>query len=168
MICVFLTKIRKLLLLKVLGKMIKDFLLSCCCRPPNCGLSGFLQNKIKEKFVLEKKISYIIGDFNMNCLKYHKNTKTRQFYNNIFEKGAIPIINCPTQISEHSAGLIDNILTTDIFSNSLRRGFFLQYFVPIFFSIQLMKEKLQEGVAKIKKECLITATKLLSTSLETY
>ena len=50
----------------------------------------------------------------MNCLKYHENAKTKQFYNNIFEKGAIPIINCPTQISEHSASLIDNILMTSL------------------------------------------------------
>ena len=41
----------------------------------------------------EKKISYVIGDFNMNCLKYHKNAKTKRFHNNIFEKGAISVTN---------------------------------------------------------------------------
>ena len=40
----------------------------------------------------------MIGDFNMNCLKYHENAKTKYFYDNIFEKGAIPIINRPTRI----------------------------------------------------------------------
>ena len=45
-------------------------------------------------------------------MKYHKNTKIKQFYDNIFENGIIPIINHPTRISEHSASLIDNILTT--------------------------------------------------------
>ena len=33
----------------------------------------------------------MIGDFNMNCLKYQENAKTKYFYDNIFEKGAIPI-----------------------------------------------------------------------------
>ena len=98
------------------------------------------------KSVSEKKISYMKGDFNMNCLKYHENAQTKYFYDNIFEKGAIPIINRPTRISEHLAGLIDNILTTDIFKNSLRKGIF-----PILFSIRLTKEKLQEGVIKKKK-----------------
>ena len=89
-------------------------------RPPNGDsehLSGFLQNKIIEKSVSEKKISYIIGNFNMNCLKYHVNAKTKYFYDNVFEKRAIPILNRPTRISEHSGSLIDNILTTDIFNN---------------------------------------------------
>ena len=58
----------------------------------------------------------------MNCLKYHENAKTKQFHVNIFEKGATPIINHSTRISEHSASLTDNILTTDIFNNSLKKG----------------------------------------------
>ena len=104
----------------------KNILLGCCCRPPNGdseNLSTFLQNNIIEKSVSEKKICYMIGDFNMNCLKYHENAKTKYFYDNIFEKGAIPIINQPTRISEHSASLIDNILMTDIFNNSLRKRY---------------------------------------------
>ena len=91
----------------------------------------------------------------MNCLKYHKNAKTKYFYDNIFEKGAIPIINRPTRISEHSASLIDNILTTDIFNNSLKKGIIksdVSDHFPIFFSIRLTKEKLQEGAIKIKKK----------------
>ena len=55
----------------------------------------------------------------MNCLKYQENAKTKHFHDNIFLKGAIRIINRPTQISEHSTSLIDNILMTDIFNNSL-------------------------------------------------
>ena len=58
----------------------------------------------------------------MNYLKYHENAKTKHFYDNIFGKGAISIINSSTQISEHSSSLIDNIFTTDIFSNSLKTG----------------------------------------------
>ena len=52
-------------------------------------LNGFLQNKIIEKSVWEKKISHIIGVFNKNYLKYHGNAKTKHLYNNIFEKNAI-------------------------------------------------------------------------------
>ena len=145
--------------------MIKNILLSCCYRSPNGeseNLSGFLQNKIIEASFSEKKITYIVGDFNMNCLKYHQIAKTKHFYDNIFEKGAIAIISRPTRISEHSASLIDNILTTDIFNNSLKKGIIksdVSDHFPIFFSIQLTKEKLREGVTKIKKKgFLITIT----------
>ena len=112
-------------------------------------LSTFLENNIIEKSVSAKKISYMIGDFNMNCLKYHENAKTKCFYDNIFEKGAIPIIYRPTRISEHSASLIDNILTAGIFNNSLKKGIITSDVsdnFPIFFLMQLTKEKLQEGV----------------------
>ena len=91
----------------------------------------------------------------MNCLKYHKNAKTKYFYDNSFEKGAIPIKNRPTRISERSAYLIDNILTTDIFNNSLKKSVIksdVSDHFPIFFSIRLTKEKLQEGFMKIKKD----------------
>ena len=53
----------------------KNILLSCCYRSPygeSENLSTFLQNNIIEKSVSEKKISYMLDDFNMNCLKYHK------------------------------------------------------------------------------------------------
>ena len=57
----------------------------------------------------------------MNCLKYHENSKTKHFYENIFEKGAVPITNCSTRISEHLASLTDNILTTGTFNNSFKK-----------------------------------------------
>ena len=92
----------------------------------------------------------MIGDFNMNCLKYHENAKTKYFYDNNSEKGVISIMNRPTRISEHSASLIDNTLTTDIFKNSLKKGIIKSDHFPIFLSIPLTKEKLQEGAIKIK------------------
>ena len=90
----------------------------------------------------------------MNCLKCHENDKTKYFYPNIIEKGAIPIINRPTRISEHLSSLIDNILTTGVLNNPLKKGIIkldLSDHFSIFFSIRLTKEKLQEGVIKIKK-----------------
>ena len=82
-----------------------------------------------------------------------KNAKTKHFYENIFEKSAIPIINRPTRISQHSANLTDNILTTDMFNNFLRKGIIksdVSDHCPIFFSIQLTKGKLREGLKKEK------------------
>ena len=87
--------------------------------------------------------------------------KQNTFTITFLKKGVIPIINCPTQISEHSASLIDNILTTDIFNNSLKKGIIksdVSDHFPIFFSIRLTKEKLQEGVIKIKKEFSASVT----------
>ena len=60
------------------------------------------------KICFRKKVSYITGDFNINYLKYHENSKTKHFYESIFEKRAIPIITGLTRISEHLASLTDN------------------------------------------------------------
>ena len=57
---------------------------------------GYSMVTLKENYVSEKRISYIIGDFNMDCLKYYESDKTKHFYDNIFEEGIIPIINRPT------------------------------------------------------------------------
>ena len=117
----------------------------------------------------------MIGDFNINCLKYHENAKTKHFYDNTFEKAANPIINRPTRILEHSASLIDNILTTGIFTNTLKKDIIkldLSNHFQMLFSIQLTKERLQEDVIKIQKEFLITVTffqgTAVCTSLEIY
>ena len=141
-LCVF-DKDKEILTIEISRENGKDIILSCCYRPPNGdsqNLSTFLQNNIIEKSVSENEISYMIGDFNMNCLKHHENAKTKYFYYNIFGKGIIPIINRPTRISEHSASLIDNILTTYIFNNSLKKD--ISDHFPIFFSIRLTNEKL--------------------------
>ena len=51
-----------------------------------------------------------MGDFNMNCLKYHDNAKISIFTITFLLKSAISIINYPTRISQHSTSLgnIDN------------------------------------------------------------
>ena len=103
-------KDKEILTIEVSRENDKNTLLSCCYRPPNSdseNLSTFLQNNVIEKSVSEKKISYMIGDFNMNSLKYHETAKTKYFYDNVFEKDAIPIIDRLTRISEHSPSLID-------------------------------------------------------------
>ena len=98
----------------------------------------------------------------------------KHFYNNIFEKGAIPIKNHPTGISEHSASLIDNILTTNIFNYSLKKSIIksdVSGHFPIFFLIQLAKEKLREDVIKIEKKVFNNRNfqgTTIFTSLETY
>ena len=95
-----LTKIWKFLLLKFKGKY-KNIILSSYYRPRNGdskNLSPFLQKKNIEKSVSEKKISYIsihLRGLEMNCLKYYENDEIKYFYDVIFEKGVISILNRP-------------------------------------------------------------------------
>ena len=149
-------KDKEVLTIEISRENDKNIFLSFCYRPPNGdseNLSKFSQTNIIKKSLSEKKISYMIADFNMNCLKYHENAKAKYFYDDIFEKAVILIINRSTRISEHSASLTNKILATDIFNNSLKKGIIksdVSHHFSIFFSIQLTETKLQESAIKIK------------------
>lgn len=57
---------------------------------------------------------YILGDFNINLLKYHDHQATDSFIESIFSHMYIPLINRPTRITNISATAIDNIITNCI------------------------------------------------------
>ena len=68
MTCVFLNIDKEIFTIKISSENDKN-ILSCRYRLPNGdseNLSEFSQNRIVEKSISEMKISYIIGDFNMN------------------------------------------------------------------------------------------------------
>ena len=75
-------KDKEILTIEISRESDENIPLSCCHKPPSGdseNLSAFLQNKIIEKSVSEKKTSYIIGDFNMNCLKNHESAERNTF-----------------------------------------------------------------------------------------
>lgn len=57
----------------------------------------------------------MVGDFNMDCLKYQEKLEIHNFYNNIFERGDIPVINKPSRVTTKTAAIIDNIWTNLFF-----------------------------------------------------
>ena len=97
------------------------------------------------KSLLRKKNPrYLIGDHNINCLRYFENKKDSTFCISLFECGAIALINKPTWEAKKSATIIDNIITTNICDESLIKGTIelnfldhLPIFVPISTSILL-------------------------------
>ena len=58
-------------------------------------------------------------DFNMNCFKYQQKSEINNFYNNTFERGAIPLINKLTRVPTKTATIIDNILVILFFDTTL-------------------------------------------------
>ena len=58
----------------------------------------------------ENKESYIIGDFNIDLLKFQRYDKTKYFSESMLTTGCLPVITKPTTITEHSATLLDHII----------------------------------------------------------
>ena len=62
----------------------------------------------------EHKHCVVIGDMNVDLLKFSVHTKTNDYLDNIFQNGFIPTITKPTRITSTSAILIDHIYTNNI------------------------------------------------------
>ena len=108
----------------------------------------------------------------MNYLKYHENANLKHFYDNIFEKGDILIINHPTWIFKYLENLIANILTTSLTILWNKELVVSEHF-PIFFVNTNYEIKTSGWRFKNTKKCLWQAQHnfqwtTVSTALETY
>ena len=64
---------------------------------------------VLNKIVTENKITYLMGDFNIDLLKDDSNKPTHNYIDLIYSHSLIPTIYKPTRITETSATCIDNI-----------------------------------------------------------
>ena len=69
----------------------------------------------------EKKSAILMGDFNIDLLKYETHSKTNDFIDDMFSLGFSPLITKPTRLTSHSATLIDHIYT-DLLLDVCRSG----------------------------------------------
>ena len=66
---------------------------------------------ILQKIRRENKISYILGDFNINLLNNDYHQPTGEFFYLMSSNSCLPLITRPTRVTANSATLIDNIFT---------------------------------------------------------
>ena len=99
----------------------KNVLFCCAYRHPSSDISIFndhIQDVIS-KLETENKLIYIMGDFNIDLLKYENHTLTSDFINMITTYQLQPLILHPTRVTDHSSTLIDNIFSNNNFGNIL-------------------------------------------------
>ena len=97
----------------------KNIIIGDIYKPPNENLNTFVKsfNEVTDKITKENKLCYLMGDFNVNLMNYHRINLTGEFLDNTYSNSLCPLINRPTRITSHSATLIDNILTNNIDSH---------------------------------------------------
>jgi hypothetical protein len=67
----------------------------------------------------EHKNGIIMGDMNIDLLKFNSHNKTSEYLDEVFSHGFLPVIHKPTRICHSSASLIDHIYTNNIASQTL-------------------------------------------------
>ena len=106
----------------------KNIIVGTVYRPPNQNLDSFMHefNKILSTISKDNKQCYLMGDFNLDLLRYDQHSATQEFVDSLFSHMFIPLITRPTRITSHTATLIDNIFTNS-FANlqNTQRGIIL-------------------------------------------
>ena len=89
----------------------KKILIGVIYRPPNTPVQQF--NEYLKALSDEIKVSqlpcYLLGDININLMNYANHNHTSDYLDIMYSNGFIPVINCPTRVTDHSATLIDHI-----------------------------------------------------------
>ncbi len=111
-------------------------------KPPNTDINEFITqlSPILNKISREKKLFYLMGDFNINLLNTATHGPTQEFINNMYSHSIYPTINKPTRITKYSATLIDNIFTNNVNSLNTAQGILftdISDHLPVFHIIEI-------------------------------
>ena len=114
-------------------------------RTPDSNCDDFLliYEEILNQLRNERNQFFLLGDFNLDLLKFNKDPSVTNFSNTTFEKGCIPVITKPTRIGPSSATCIDNIIMNRVNKNFCS-GIIVEdvsdHF-PVFYSFQLNESR---------------------------
>ena len=78
-------------------------------------------NPLLGKLSRESKQVFLLGDFNINLLKYHEHRPTNEFLVSFASNSFLPYILQPTRLTSHSKVLIDNIFS-EVISHEIISG----------------------------------------------
>ena len=95
----------------------KNIVVGCVYHHPSMDANQFSEHYLSilnEKLLLEKNKEIILmGDFNINLLRYNEDHNSTDFLDQIYSCSLIPRITSPTRVTPRSKTLIDNIFSTD-------------------------------------------------------
>ena len=94
-----------------------NIIVGCIYRHPSMDLNEFnyyYLNPLLEKLAKEQKTVFLLGDFNVDLLKYEHHKATNEFLDSLSSNMVLPYIIQPTRITSHSKSIIDNIFSNYI------------------------------------------------------
>ena len=123
-LCVFIPHIFESIFVEIQTKTKKKNIVGVIYRPnsqPKADIDIFVSTLYELMNIInnENNLCTLMGDFNIDLLKYNTHTKTNDYLDNIFSLGFLPLITKPTRITPASATLIDHIYTNNISQSQL-------------------------------------------------
>ena len=112
-------------------------------------------HEIIDQINMEHKLGVIMGDMNVDLLKYSSHDATDTYVDGIFSRGFIPRIFKPTRITHTSATLIDHIITNDI-AHSSTSGIIINDVADHFAVFYISTSTLHNTKSQIKQNRLVT------------
>ena len=106
--------------IELLSSSSKNIIVGCIYKHPSMHSSKFNSiylNDLLEKLSHVNKNVILIGDFNIDLLKYDTNSDCSDFLDAMYDNFLLPHIGVPSRVTSHSKTLIDNI-----FSNTIEDG----------------------------------------------
>ena len=94
-----------------------NIIVGCIYRHPTMDLNEFnyyYLNPLLEKLAKEQKTVFLLGDFNVDLLKYEQHKATNEFLDSLSCNMVLPYIIQPTRITSHSKSIINNIFSNYI------------------------------------------------------
>ena len=124
---IFVPHVYESLFVEIMSTSSKNQIIGVIYRPntaPRADLEIFSAHlyETMDKINLEHKPTIIMGDFNIDLLKYGSHRKTNEFVDNVFSQGFMPLIHKPTRITPSSATLIDHIYSNDFVNENNKQS----------------------------------------------
>ena len=124
-ISVFIPHVFESIFIEIIHKDRKKSIIGIIYRPntePHADFSPQMASNLQEIMETanrESKSCIIMGDMNVDLLKFKTHVKTNEYLDNIFSNGFLPIISKPTRICSAAATLIhvDHIYTNNLLSS---------------------------------------------------
>ena len=92
---------------------LKNIIVGCIYKHPKANIEKFTEQleELLGQLNQSKYDIYLLGDFNIDFLKYDQHQSTEKYLDMLYSYNIIPIITKPTRITNHTKTLIDHIYT---------------------------------------------------------
>ena len=97
---------------EISNKKASNLIFNSIYKPPTVDIKIFEQF-CKDIFSKNENMKHMMfaGDFNINVLDYEYNGKVKSFFDLMYQRNLIPIINKPARVGKNSATVVDHIIT---------------------------------------------------------